>query len=235
MIRIAVVEDDLNSREMLGQYLKRYAEETGTEIETDEFSDGKEITQGFRPHYDIIFLDIEMEQMDGIQTAREIRKTDKKVILVFLTNMARYALKGYEVGAADYILKPLSYKLFFLKMKEFQRQAEWNVEKSVVLTVNDEMYKVFVNQIIYVEVINHKLIYHLDGEKNIEMWGSLKKAEQILSGMGFAKCNNCYLVNLRFVQTICKNTVLVGGKELQISRPKKKEFIQAVTDYVGGI
>ncbi|MCD8154227.1 MAG: LytTR family DNA-binding domain-containing protein [Clostridiales bacterium] len=234
-MRIAVVEDDPDTRKVIIRYLERFQSETGTHSEIDGFSDGKDIVNGFRPLYDLIFLDIEMREMDGIQAAREIRKTDRKVILVFLTNIARYAIKGYEVGAADYILKPLSYELFRMKMLEFEKLIRWNADRSVVITAKDKMYKVFVNQILYVEVMNHRVIYHMDGQEDIELWGSLKSAEQILAGMGFAKCNSCYLVNLRHVQAIHENVVVAGGRELQISRPRKKAFVQAVADSVGGI
>lgn len=233
-MKIAVVEDDLVTRKQTIEYFRRFQEESGMVMDVAEFSDGKDLVQDYRPCYDLIFLDIEMKEMDGMKTAEIIRKRDENVMLVFLTNMSGYAIRGYEVHASDYILKPLSYPLFEMKMKEFIRHLERNQAKSVVIQAGDEVHKVAVNDILYVEVSDHRVIYHTF-RKKIELWGSLRSAEKLLDGMGFAKCNTCYLVNLRHVNGVIKNEVQVGDIILQISRPKKKEFLQAVADYVGGL
>ncbi len=233
-MRIAVAEDDLSARKQTIKYFRRFQEDTGILMDITEFSDGKELVKDYHPCYDLIFLDIEMKEMDGLEAARIIRRLDERVMLVFLTNMSGYAIRGYEVKASDYIVKPLSYQLFEMKMKEFLRYLERNKTRSVMIRAGDEMYRVAVEDILYVEVSNHRLIYHTL-QNDIQLWGSLRSAEKILNGMGFARCNTCYLVNLRHVSGIIKNQVQVAGTVLQISRPKKKEFLQSVADYVGGL
>ena len=115
MLRVAVAEDNPKDRERLLSFLKKYGEEKDVQIEVAEYTDGSELLDQYRPCYDVIFLDVEMPQMDGMKAAEKIRETDEEVILIFITNMAKYAIRGYEVQALDFVLKPVKYDAFFLK------------------------------------------------------------------------------------------------------------------------
>jgi len=112
VIRIAMVEDEAAVREQLMGYVQRYTRQYGTEFSVTEFADGVDILENYRPVYDIVFLDVEMKHLDGMETARRIRALDADVVLIFITNMAQYAIKGYAVGALDYVLKPVPYFAF---------------------------------------------------------------------------------------------------------------------------
>ena len=101
MIRIAMVEDEAAVRKQLQGYIQRYTRQYGTAFAVTEFSDGVEILDAYRPVYDIVLLDVEMKHLDGMETARRIRELDRDVVLLFITNMAQYAIKGYAVGALD--------------------------------------------------------------------------------------------------------------------------------------
>lgn len=91
MTRIAIVEDEAAVREQLAGYVQRYTRQYGTQFEVTMFTDGVEILEDYRPVYDIIFLDVEMQHLDGMETARRIRELDSDVLLIFITNMAQYA------------------------------------------------------------------------------------------------------------------------------------------------
>lgn len=234
MIRAAVVEDDARCREQIVGFLNRYGETKKIGLEITEYTDGQEITENYRPCYDVIFLDIEMPRLDGMKAARIIREKDAHVVLVFITNVARYAVKGYEVGALDFILKPLKYDAFAVKMNRIARMAKVPSDKSVVITSGTDVYRIPVSELLYVEVSGHQVIYHT-GEQEICIRGSLKDAESLLTENGFEKCNSCYLVNLRHVKGIRDNFVIVGHEKLQISRARKKGFVQAVTEYIGSL
>ena len=122
MIRIAMVEDEAAVREQLQGYIQRYTRQYGTEFAVTEFSDGVEILDAYRPVYDIVLLDVEMKHLDGMETARRIRELDRDVVLLFITNMAQYAIKGYAVGALDYVLKPVPYFAFSQQLQKAEEK-----------------------------------------------------------------------------------------------------------------
>ncbi len=234
MIKAAVVEDEKSCREQVAGFLKRYGQEKNIGIEITEYADGKEITENYRPCYQVIFLDIEMPMMDGMKAARAIRRKDSQVVLVFITNVGRYAVKGYEVGALDFILKPLKYEAFALKMDRIVRTADQPSGKSIVVSAGGDIYRIPVEKLLYVEVVRHQVVYHTT-EEEICVRSSLKEAESLLLENGFEKCNTCYLVNLRHVKGIKDNFALVGTEKLQISRARKKGFVQALADYIANL
>ena len=106
MAKIAVVEDNDAMRAQLCGFIAQYAQESGHQLDVTAFSDGAQLVEPYRPGFDIIFLDIEMPKLGGMPTAERIRRQDPDVVLVFVTNMAQYAIRGYEVDALDFVLKP---------------------------------------------------------------------------------------------------------------------------------
>ena len=111
-IRIGVVEDDPASCQLVLDYLNRYQQENGEQFTVSVFDDGARIVEKYTPVYDILLLDIEMSEMDGMAAARRIRERDDKVVIVFITAAPQYAISGYEVRALSYLLKPLPWFAF---------------------------------------------------------------------------------------------------------------------------
>lgn len=132
MVRIAIAEDDPAYRATLEEYLDRYRRENGLEAEVTTFSDGLALTEGYRPVYDLLLLDIEMPNLDGMSAAEKIRSSDPEVVIIFITNMAQYAIKGYQVDALDYVLKPVSYAAFAFKLKK----AQYDIAKENIALIN---------------------------------------------------------------------------------------------------
>lgn len=229
MLRVAVVEDDQRYAAQIAGYLERFAEENQLEIRTVRFQDGMEIAEEYKPVYDIIFLDIEMPLLDGMSTAERIRQMDPDVLLIFITNLAQYAIRGYGVNALDYVLKPVSYAAFAMKLQKARRILAGRETRYVLLTDEQESRKIPVSNIRYIEVANHQLIYHTT-EGDFCQFGTLRKLENEL-GDGFARCNHCYLVNLGYVDGTREDCVLLGADTLKISRAKKKQFMQMLSDY----
>ena len=231
MIRIALVEDDASYRQELKAYLEQYARENGEEIDVKTFADGYEIAQDYRAEYDIIFMDILMRFMNGMQAAREIRKKDEEVIIIFVTNTAQYAISGYEVNALDYVLKPINYYAFSKTMERALAKVKRDEEKFIVISNKYSAYKVNENAIQYVEINGHSLIYHTrDGDFGAV--GTMKEVEEELSGEHFFRCNKCFLVNLKYVDAIEGDDALVAGEPVQISRSRKKPFMEALNAYM---
>lgn len=232
-MRIAVVDDEDGSAGKLREYLQRYEKEFGQKIETQRFSDGFSFLNGFKGQFDVILLDVSMPGMDGMETAKRIRRTDPDVVILFITNMAQYAIRGYEVDALDYILKPVSYFAFSQRLNRAVSRIKSRTGNYLVLTVRSGTYKLDVDSIYYVESQGHNLIFHTEtGEFTIS--GTMKEIEEKLLKFHFFRCNKGYLVALRHVDSIQDGSVIVHGAPLLISRPRKNEFMEALTNFVGG-
>lgn len=229
MIRIAVVEDDASYAAKMAEYLERYQAEQSLKFQLTFFTDGMDIVKNYRHNWDIIFLDIEMPLLDGMSAAKHIRKFDNVVQIIFITNMAQYALQGYEVNALDYVLKPLSYYSFALKMQKALRLLQPQAEKSLILTRDGSLERVMAAEIFYIEVYNHQLRYFTKlGEFSATGSKSLKELESELRDAHFVRCNSCYLVNLQHIKSVREGYAYVNDTPLKISRNRNKEFMQAL-------
>ena len=232
MIRIALVEDEAEVRAQLQGYVQRHTRQYGTEFAVTEFADGMELLDDYRPVYDILFLDVEMKHLDGMETARRVRELDKDVIIVFITNMAQYAIGGYAVGALDYVLKPVPYFAFSQQLQKAVNQLTRRVRHYLAVPVDGGMRRLDAATIYYIESEGHRVhFYTEDGDFSAP--GALKAWEEKLEPHGFARCNSGYLVNLAYVSSVQMNTVQVGPHQLQVSRPRRKAFLEALADYIG--
>ena len=234
MVRIAILEDEAPVREDLAGYLRRYTRQYGTKFEVSLFADGDEILEDYRPNWDIILLDVEMPRLDGMTTAERIRKLDSEVILIFITNMAQYAIRGYAVDAMDYILKPVPYFAFSQQLQKAIRRLEKRAKAYLMVPVEGGFRRVDLSGVYYLESVGHKVRLYTE-EEELTVPGSLKQYEEMLADKQFARCNSGYLVNLAQVRGMQDGMVLVGPHNLQISRPRRKAFVEALTDYVGGV
>ena len=235
MFTAAIVDDEKAQIDTLRNYLKRYfAEEcSGEQLAVAEFRDGKELLDGYEPKYDVIFLDIEMNDVNGMATARAIRQKDARTVIIFVTRLANYAVKGYEVEAFDFIVKPVDYGRFCIKLKRALKHVEQNRERQIRIELpGGGLRWLTASQIRYAEIQNHSLTFHLEDE-TVRSWSSLKSVAAELENSGFAYCHRCYLVNLRYVTGIDKNTCMLGGEGLMISRYKKAEFVSALARFYG--
>ena len=105
MIRIAIVEDEHAYAMQLQEFLRQYEQDNGEVFEVSVFTDGDQIVHKYKSQFDIILMDVEMKFLDGMSAAEEIRKVDSEVVIIFITNMPQYAIRGYAVDALDYVLK----------------------------------------------------------------------------------------------------------------------------------
>ena len=233
-MRVAVVDDELVMTDQIASYLSRFSQENGIEMDAQLYEDPVAFLESYEQDMDLVRLDVEMPRMDGITLAKEIRKIDTHVMLMFITNMAQYALNGYEVEAVDYVIKPIGYQDFAMKMKKVLRYLGREVDRQVLLQTVQGMQPVRIAELLYVEVFRHYLHYHT-ADAVYEARGSMKEAEQQLKQYHFARCSQSYLVNLAHVEAIRGNDVICQSQQLPISRNKKAEFIEQFTRYVGGM
>ena len=233
MYHIAIVEDEVAFRQQLTEYLTQYQNENNLEFKISEFSDGAEILERYQSDYDVILLDIEMPKVNGMDAAKQIRIQDDNVVLMFITNMASYAIHGYEVGALDFVMKPINYYTFSMKLTRALKRVKQQEQKSLLLPLSDGVKKLELSEIYFIEGQSRMLYYHtVTGDYVVK--GTMQNAEKSMEEFPFAKCNHWYLVNLMHVKEVRKNMVVVGPFELEISRRNKTAFLKALTEYMGG-
>ena len=231
MIQIALVDDNEFDRSELRRCLVRYEKENHIELKLTEFEDGEDIVTDYTAEYDLILLDIEMRFMNGMKAAEEIRRMDENVAIIFITNMPQYAIRGYKVRAMDYMLKPISYFSFSETLNRALAHRNKQEAKYITISLKGGKVRVDVSKICYVEVQDHLLIYHtLDG--NYIAKGRMKDLEEMLDPKRFFRCNRCYIVNLSYVENYQGNDLRVHSDLIQISRSRKKQFLDAMNIYI---
>lgn len=219
---------------MFKSFVNKYAEQNSVELKVSHFDSAEKFLNAYRPAvYSIIFMDIELPGISGLEAAQRLREKDKTATLLFFTRMAQYAQKGYEVDALDFLIKPLNYPDFSLKMRKAINVARSMEARSVMVPVYGGYSCLSTDKIIFVEVMGHQLKYQLvDG--TIETRGSLSAVEKQLEGCGFLRCNSCYIINVRFINSIQGYDLDVAGYTLKISHPRRKQFIKELMDFFGG-
>lgn len=232
MYRIAIVEDTQSDAELLGTYLSCYAKERGIELKRTMFTDGDAFLTNYGTGFDIVLMDIEMPGIDGVATAKKLRERDENVTLIFVTHLANHALDGYEVRALDFLVKPVEYPNFCIKLDRALDSCEKNRAREVAIPTVGGVRRVRLDRLYYIEVMDHTLVFHMqDGDLSVR--GSIKECERKLAPYDFVRCNNSFLVNLRYVSELDGSDVLLDGHRIPVGRTKKKEFLQRLAQYLG--
>ncbi len=231
MIRIAILEDDPADLAGLERSLRRYEAEHQERFRVDAFSHPSVFLEQFSAQYDLIFLDIELPLINGMEVARQIRQRDAVVTLIFVTNLEQYAVGGYAVDAMDFVVKPIHPYRFSSMLRKALGRVKGQREKEIIVQSSGNMVRLPVSQIFYIEIRDHLLIYHT-GQGNYSAWGKLSDLEARLAEDGFARCSTSHLVNLRHVVSIVGNDVDVAGTRLPISQRRRKAFYSSVTRYL---
>lgn len=230
-MKVAIVEDNKAESDLILSYIERFEKEHGIKIYSVVFGNGYVFLDKYNSDFDAVFMDIEMPHLDGMETSERLRKINSAVPLVFITNMKQFAINGYSVGASDFVLKPVSYYRIESILKKLLRITEKNVEQEKVIRTDGGLRILKLSQIFYVEIRGHELLYHTD-TGDIESYGTLKEIEAEF-GESFVKCNNCYLINLKYVTAVDKNEITVGEYKIEISQRKRKSFLDKLLEYRG--
>ena len=173
-----------------------------------------------------------MKFMDGMSAAEEIRKVDSEVVIIFITNMAQYAIRGYAVDALDYVLKPVSYFAFSQRLNRAISRMKKRTDKTIMVNIKGGTVRINLANIFYIESQGHTLILHtILGD--YETIGTMKEMEEKLDGMSFCRGNKGYLINLQHVDSVQDGCAVVRGEQLVLSRARKKEFMECLTEYWG--
>lgn len=241
MLQIAVCDDEKEFRNAIKEILEMYLKAEGILYQIDTFESGKEFVEIGTDimKYKVIFLDVNMKELNGIETAKKVRNLSREAFIVFATTYAEYALAGYGVEAIRYILKNREnikkdicecMDTIIAKMNYTQMKKKFDF--------NEETKNVMLYHLIYIESRLHKLEFHImeDKERIYTMYGTLNEFEKEFSGTDFLRVHQSYFVNMKHVVRIKRYTLfLSNGKELDIPKARYRDVEKAIVEYKGEV
>lgn len=233
MIRVALVEDFQPQIERMTQILKQIQDEEKLSIEISVFRDG-ETFASYAPHaFDLALLDIQMDKLDGMEAARRVRLQDEEMIIIFITNLAQYAIQGYAVQALDFILKPVNPGQFREKfIKAIRRIEKKQNEKRICVKSGAGSVWLTLSEISFVEIVSRHLEIHTPAQV-LCCNDSLQNFEKQLDER-FYRCHVAYLVNMDYVRQVGKSTARIDDDgEVLVSKYRRREFMEALTRHLG--
>ena len=232
MLQRAIIEDEEIYAKELDEFVRRYADETSRQIKITHYRDGEDLLEDYSGKFDLLLMDIQMQFLDGMSAAEKIRERDQEVQIIFITNRNDYAIRGYEVDALDYVLKPVSYYIFAKKLDKAMSRIEGKPGTTLTINTRTGVRKIQTAELYYIESDAHNLIYHTKRGDYITR-ERIRDAEKELEGKGFFRSNKCYLVNLQHVDGIVDGCCEIAGQHLLISRARRSDFMAALTRQIG--
>ena len=232
--RTLIVEDEAKEAHRLTELLSRYGKEHSVKFQTTWHTSGMEMLMD-KGIYDLCLLDIEMPGINGMEAAQLLRTFDEAVPIIFVTNLAQYAVKGYEVGAQGFIVKPVTYGSLSLNLDRALRTINQNANRTIVVPTADGIRVIPLRSIIYIDVVKHDLSYHLDDGEIVSSHGSLVQVAKEFTDAPVVRISKNCLVNMNKILQVRNLDIQVSSNEfLKISQANKKQVIDTITDYLGG-
>lgn len=234
MIKIVICEDDFSCREKLKENLEIILNKLTNQFEIIVFNCGEDLIDNYPEGVDIFLLDIQMKKLTGMEVAKKIREKDKGCEIIFVTGVIDYVQNGYEVRAYRYLLKPIKFEDLKKHVISCIKQVFERRENYLIIKNQGVIQKIKIHEILFLEVINRDILIHT-GDQTYTTKTSMKNLEKELSKFKFFRCHNSFLINLKHIDCIQKNTVLINNEEIPISRQKADEFKNKFLSVVGDI
>ena len=231
MLLIGICDSDTAVRVMLSDFVRRYKDETGLNVQVMSYDSGEKLLRHYSLEMDLIFLEIPFVKMNGIEIARRIREIDSQVGIVFLTTVMSYVFEAYEVRANNYFSKPLQYTRF---LKEVEQVRERRGQNRFFIETNDSgVFKIYTKSIMYIETEGRNT--RIQTETGCVLsYKRMKQHEQVLFEPYFVRCHAGFIVNLLFFEKLEQaDIILMLGKRIPVSRSRKKEIVGKIIALYG--
>ena len=231
MYRIAICEDIDIERKIIREKIDRFFQNANLRYLVKEYSSGETLLAEYQDGaavFDLIFMDIGLGGMNGIDTSIQIRKMDQFVNIAFLTSSRDYAIDGYEVGAIAYMIKPVEDEKFITLLSRLTRTEK---PKSLTLKMRGRRKDFDYRDIVYIESRGHRIILHLSDGTEESAYYKLDEIETMLTDDVFIRTHKSYLVNMDFIRNAEEDFEMITGAVVPIRRHGKKEIINRYLYY----
>ncbi len=231
MITIAVCDDEKYIADQVKQMAAHFFREKNMEAFIVWFSCGEELLQ-YDKSIDILFLDIQMKGMDGMETARKLRSRNFKGFLIFITILKEMVFQSFEVQAYDYLLKPIEEKQFTRTMDRLLVSMKQVSEDKLLVQKGYERSIISFEDIVFAEIIDRKVYLHLTSSDVVDFYDRIENLEARLDGR-FFRCHRSYLINLQYLKSYKNGAAYMeNGEEIPVSRLRSKEFSGIILQYM---
>lgn len=238
MLLIAVCDDIPIECADIAKQIETILKQSNTDFMIKKFFGGLELIQN-RESFDIIFLDIKMPNINGMELAKKIRKQGRQSLIIFITSASEYVFDAFDVEAFQYLLKPIQTDKLknVLEKATKKMQIDANID-FLMISANRQIQKVFLKDILYIESIGRIAKIHCNNG-TLETYEQIGILEDKLSDKFFFRCHKCFLVNLNFVDAFNKTEVrLENGEKIMLAKRRYEDFQKAILSYMkikGGI
>lgn len=231
MKQIVICENVQAEREALKEMLTTYFFKCGEEVNIWEYESGESMladAEEGRLKIDVLFLDICMKGMTGVEVARIIREKDCRAVLVFLSKTPDFVVESYEVGAAGYLLKPFSKEKLYQVLK---RIFQFNYKRRIVLKTRRQYRYPYIDDIKYIESNKHSVRIHLVDGTTVDATEKLGDLEERIHEKCFLRCHQSYLINMDYIEDVKEDFLLKSGEVVPIRVRERKKIIDAYYHY----
>lgn len=232
MFTCVVCEDEGAQRKIIISYLKEIFKAIPMTYEILEFETGEQLIEHYPTQSELIFLDIQMGQLSGIDTAKQIRTFDEEVEIILITGLVEYMQEGYEIGAKRYLVKPVQYSDFVRHVQPCIEAILRKKENYIWIRSGYNEYKIRIDTINYIETNDRKVSVYTK-QTHYDTYMSMGSLEKELEKEGFFRCHKSFLVNLRCIERIGKDFVTVSDTQIGVSRLKMKNLREELAKIIG--
>ena len=235
MINVAIIEDNDSDYNFLSDNIDKYSKEKACEFSISRYVSALKFLSEYKADADIILMDIELPDINGVEASEKLRLIDENVPLVFITNIAHLAIKGYGVSATDFIVKPVNYYKLQVLLTKLIKLINAKSDDMLSVQAGHYLERIRLSDINYIEIEAHKITYHTF-TKDVVTYGSMNALEKSLPLDKFYRCYQSYIINLKHVISYDgENITMKNGVILPVSRSKRKEIMTRLSKlYLNG-
>lgn len=231
MLHIAICDDEPYISDKIRTMVSDFFHRKNLEIAVTQFSNGEELLE-YGKIIDILFLDIQMNGIDGMETARKLRNRKFKGFLIFITVLKEMVFQAFDVQAYDYLVKPIEERQFEKTMGRLLETIQNASEAGLLVQKGYESSIIALEDIVFCEIIDRKIYLHLASSEVVDFYERIEKLETRLDSR-FFRCHRSFLINLKYLKNYKNGTAYMeGGKQIPVSRLRSKEFSNVILQYM---